>query len=324
MKISFPCRRWNSPNFWRRSGSENIHLNPGSPRPRRRTRKSSRRIWRVFFKPIPRLIVVWWWSKNWFVVNFRQHYLLSPRWTQSQTVRAERSIIPHSTEIRRRDQDYKYIIGTLMEIENCQMLYWMRNHRMDIPGPGERLTRKQTTSRPDSLWPEIWKDMSQARKKREAKVGCRKTEARQCQKIAVYLLRWPSRWGIQGHHEKCSLKVGKFRCQQQCLVKPSLCRSSWETYRATGGHKTKYLKLANLWESKWKELTDIMKIILQEKELIHWTTTILCTNLFLCLKQWKYQMRKQQWIRNGKTWKDTGMAGDKSQKQERGDRWSQE
>ena len=32
---------------------------------------------------------------------------------------------------------------------------------------GERLTRKQTTSRPDSLWPEIWKDMSEASKRRE-------------------------------------------------------------------------------------------------------------------------------------------------------------
>ena len=36
-----------------------------------------------------------------------------------------------------------------------------------IHGPGRRLTRKQTTSRPDSLWPEIWKDMSEALKRRE-------------------------------------------------------------------------------------------------------------------------------------------------------------
>ena len=33
-----------------------------SPRPRRRTRKSSRRIRRIFFNPTSRLIVVWWWS----------------------------------------------------------------------------------------------------------------------------------------------------------------------------------------------------------------------------------------------------------------------
>ena len=37
------------------------------------------------------------------------------------------------------------------------------------------LTRKQTTSRPDTLWPEIWRDMSDTSKqKKEAKVGYRK------------------------------------------------------------------------------------------------------------------------------------------------------
>ena len=42
----------------RRSTSENIHLNQGSPRPRRRTRKSSGRIRWIFFNPISRLVVV--------------------------------------------------------------------------------------------------------------------------------------------------------------------------------------------------------------------------------------------------------------------------
>ena len=32
---------------------------------------------------------------------------------------------------------------------------------------GERLTRKQTTSRPDTLWPEMWKHMSDASKRKE-------------------------------------------------------------------------------------------------------------------------------------------------------------
>ena len=45
-------RRWNSQTLWRRSGSENIHLNPGSPRPRRSSRRPSWRIRRVFFKPL--------------------------------------------------------------------------------------------------------------------------------------------------------------------------------------------------------------------------------------------------------------------------------
>ena len=32
---------------------------------------------------------------------------------------------------------------------------------------GERLTKKQTTSRPDYLWPDIWKDMSEAAQRKE-------------------------------------------------------------------------------------------------------------------------------------------------------------
>ena len=32
---------------------------------------------------------------------------------------------------------------------------------------GERLTRKQATFRPDSLWPEIWEEMSEASKRKE-------------------------------------------------------------------------------------------------------------------------------------------------------------
>ena len=61
------------------------------------------------------------------------------------------------------------------------------------------------------------------------------------------------------------------------------------------------LKPTNLRENVWKELyTKIMKTILQGKELIHWAITILFTSLFLCPKQWKHQMRKQQWKKNGK------------------------
>ena len=59
-----------------------------------------------------------------------------------------------------------------------------------------------------------------------------------------------------------------------------------------------------------------------KEEWIHWVTTIWCAKLFLCLKQWKYQMQKQQRIQNGKTRENTGMAADESQKPKRGDRWS--
>ena len=95
----------------------------------------------------------------------------------------------------------------------------------------------------------------------------------------------------------------KFRCQQQCLA-----RSGKERTRKLvailmlprqNTHAS--LKPTNLRESDWTELyTKIMQTILRGKESIHWSTTIFYTSLILCLKQWTYQMRKQQWTNNGK------------------------
>ena len=43
---------------------------------------------------------------------------------------------------------------------------------------GERLTRKQTTSRPDNAWPDLWKHMSDASKRKEKQKWTRKTKTR--------------------------------------------------------------------------------------------------------------------------------------------------
>ena len=42
---------------------------------------------------------------------------------------------------------------------------------------------------------------------------------------------------------------------------------------------------------------------LQENVRIRYCTGIWFTNLFLCLKPWKFRHRKQQWTRNGKNWR---------------------
>ena len=76
-KFHIPNRRWRGKTSWRRSGSENIHLNLGQPRPRRRTRKPSRRIRRIFFNPTSRLIVV---NDFWSIsVNFIYRHNVEPR-----------------------------------------------------------------------------------------------------------------------------------------------------------------------------------------------------------------------------------------------------
>ena len=67
------------------------------------------------------------------------------------------------------------IIGITMGQEICliigqvslNLLDWKKNLLTDICGPGERLTRKQLTSRPDHLWPELWKSMGKHAKLKE-------------------------------------------------------------------------------------------------------------------------------------------------------------
>ena len=86
-----------------------------------------------------------------------------------------------------------------------------------------------------------------------------------------------------------------------CKSRGRECRRLVALFARQNTHAS--LKPTNLRESVWKGLhTKIMKITLHEKEQINWTITILCANIFRCLKQWIHQMRKLQWIKNGESY----------------------
>ena len=67
------------------------------------------------------------------------------------------------------------ILGVSMDQEICQilgqvslnLLYWKKNTPEGYMWSGERLMRKQQTSRPDHSWPEIWKTMGKNAKLEE-------------------------------------------------------------------------------------------------------------------------------------------------------------
>ena len=61
------------------------------------------------------------------------------------------------------------IIGTLMGFRNLSdPIYSIRRKAPDgHMWSGEILTRKQVTSRPDHLWPELWKSMGKHAKLKE-------------------------------------------------------------------------------------------------------------------------------------------------------------
>ena len=105
------------------------------------------------------------------------------------------------------------INGTSMGQEIClifgqvslNLLCWMRNLQTDFCGSVRRLTRKQLTSRPDHLWPELWRGMSKNAKLREKqKWATEKPKLDNGRKIKWNLLHWSWWWGIQGHYEECS------------------------------------------------------------------------------------------------------------------------
>ena len=86
-----------------------------------------------------------------------------------------------------------------------------------------------------------------------------------------------------------------------------------------------FWKLMNLRDCVWEIHCQIItKTILQEKETIHYSMTTWFTNLFLCLKLWKFMQWKQRRTRNGKIGGHLGVELDDSQKQIRGDRWSKD
>ena len=77
-----------------------------------------------------------------------------------------------------------------------------------------------------------------------------------------------------------------------------------ETRGKTSEFKSKLACILEASESTRMRMEDhyriTMRIILQEEGTIHYSITIWCANLFLCLKPWKFPQRQQQWIKNGR------------------------
>ena len=83
---------------------------------------------------------------------------------------------------------------------------------------GERLTRKPTTSRPDSVWPDMWKHMSDASKRKaKKKWAIEKPKLDNARQLRGIFLIEPNDEEFK-HTMKNARRKLEFRCQQQCLV----------------------------------------------------------------------------------------------------------
>ena len=82
-KFYFSSRRWTNQSFWKRSGTENTHLDTGTSTSRRKSRWFSWRIRRVS-SSTSRLTSGCRWSDKWFLVHVRKLQIPPSRWTKSQ------------------------------------------------------------------------------------------------------------------------------------------------------------------------------------------------------------------------------------------------
>ena len=131
-RIYFSNRKWTNQNTWKRSGTENIHLDTAATNSRRGSHWLSWRSRRVS-STTSWLTSGCRWSNKRLLVHVGKLHIPPSRWTQSQTSFAERGIIPHSTEVHWFTQNYSWIwmsskrsalmiIGTLMALETCLIL----------------------------------------------------------------------------------------------------------------------------------------------------------------------------------------------------------
>ena len=339
----FPVADGTVKNPWRRSTSETIHLNPRSPRPRRRTRQSSRRI----------------------RTDHLQLYIENHRglMVMPEMISGPLQAICHHVEPRvklnvPREESFlvplKYIdvtrttntpLDVMLEsnIDDCWNVDGERelsdtwtgftrgtvlneNHRMDIYGPGRDW---QENKRPpgQTLRGQSFGKICLMRRNAKAKVGFEKPKLDNAWQLrGIYFIDiddgvfFRISWRMR-------VERWKFRCQPQCFANFNL--------RLQG----------NL--SRWKMLQDKIRLYCwswriyenpneRSSSRISWISHCRKRNEFIESLQYCAQINSSASSNEntrcksrsgeimGKTREHTGMTADESQIQEWGDRWSKE
>ena len=157
---------------------------------------------------------------------------------------------------------------------------------------GGRLTRKQLTSRPDHLWPELWKSMGKhAKLKEKQKWSEEKLHLENARKLrGIYF--------IDPEDTEFKETIKNARKKLETSVAPAMPCKILKNCGSGASNKIKtklacVLEADDLQECVWEiRYRIIMKTILQEKVKIHYSTTIWFTNLFLCPQAMKIPTAK--------------------------------
>ena len=220
-----------------------------------------------------------------FLVHYKRFHLSPSCGTPSQTVHAKRRIISYSAEKHWRIQNYTYKLGCyarkphrwLLEYRWVKRFVWFlymfhsiysigskTSRRIYVSG--ERLTRKQLTSRPDHLWPEPWtKWWRNAKVKERQQWSHEKPQLDNARKLrGIYF--------IDPEDKEFKETIKNARKKLETSVAPAMPCKIMKNCGSGGSDKNKtklarkFWKLMNpqecVWETRHRQIT---KTILQEK-----------------------------------------------------------
>ena len=144
---------------------------------------------------------------------------------------SERRIISNSAEVHRPLPEqhihhwmycwrkYWWLLDVDGERELQDSFYWTKGHLTDIHGPVRRLTRNQTTSRPDKVGQLCGSICRMQQKRMQSKNGLSRSQSlimpdncKESSSLNQMTKNSNSQW-------KPLVESWKFRCQQQCLAK---------------------------------------------------------------------------------------------------------
>ena len=154
---------------------------------------------------------------------------------------------------------------------------------------GERQTKRQATSRPDHLWPELWRGMARNAKLREKhEWAIEKPKLDNASRLRGIYFFDPEDKEFK-ETIRNARKSWKHQWLQPCLAIHARTASMGRPVARlmiSGLNLRVSWKPVNPQECVWKNLyQNFMRTILQEDRTIHYNITIWYTNLFLRLKQ---------------------------------------
>ena len=188
------------------------------------------------------------------------------------------------------------ITGMSIRTEVCQFLgkvwknfhCWKRNLQKDM-WSGERLTKVQTTPRPDHVWPEEWSKIGKAAQNREKQEWKCKPNLDNTRRLRrIYFLEPGGWWGIQGDYQECKEKLEvPMGPTMPCKKEIHWLTPASENCCEPQMHLKRFRKMVESHESTRPraELSQITQITWLTKDMPRWRIKIWYTSLFQYHKQ---------------------------------------